>query len=864
MKKRIFNSIGSVFILMCVAVLGTMVTLWNFLHIYASSQPALWAAAVCAFSGAVICVGTKLIGRAGIFVKIVLFCLIAAFSIIKFDIVIGGFGYIFNFFIEAVNDYYNSGIYYISLTDGMLSEGSQSLFIMLACTLTGWWYMSALLNRKGTFFAALAAFLSYLLPASLENTPSVYILFGMLVFVVCVIIHGILPSEKNELRARMSGILAMLWVILPSMLIVFAAVRLVPEKDLKMPEFYDKIAGRIIFSVRDLQDIFELYNGKNSTQTNDGGIGRVDSVEYDDVPIMSVTAPKNGGTIYLKTFQAANYTKRRWRALDESVYKRYSGLFDELESTGNTPLLMEYRAISELTGMGAVGIGSAAFDIDITQYESDGRSYIPVSAILIDGESIDNFSYGDKNIVLDEDTAGNVNVSHSYSLYEWRDMSRLDKLAVDGEVLAYDDGNSYRDFVYDNYMDKDTSCDDRIQKELLGEIMDGDYDTLDAQGRARFIMDTIAFFADEYEYTLSPGVTPAAKDYVEYFLFEQKKGLCTHFASAAVMIFRSVGIPARYVEGFVIPQSLYTGYPVLEKEAVVRQNGGLRKEMWEYYAIELTDRYAHAWAEVYIDGIGWVTVDPTPGYAEAYLKSQEWKDNVSDGTSGADDSLTTTEQTQPEETEPEGEEDSENSNSGEDMTSSDGNGSIEKESSLPAVTEPSAGDGPVGGNDISDTVSGQIDEAKTAVDALVFFMPVLKVLLFILEIIAVPVVIVLFFVKRQKYMEQSRTKLYNSACGLDTDERIRRIMAYFEKLLRQSEINVDSSMDFMQLINGMPVEGIESSSVAGIVEMALFSGNLPGEDDTMLVMAYVMAVRMKIYSKKNIFGKFYFKYILAL
>lgn len=863
MKKRIFNSIGSVFILMCVAVLGTMVTSWNFLHIYASSQPALWAAAVCAFSGAVICVGTKLIGRAGFFVKIVLFCLITAFSIMKFNVVIGGFGYIFNFFIEAVNDYYNSGIYYILLTDGMLLEGSQSLFIMLACTLTGWWYMSALLNRKGTFFVVLFAFLSYLLPASLENAPSVYILLGMLLFIVCVIIHGILPSEKNELRARMSGILAMLWVILPSMLIVFAAVRLVPEKNLKMPEFYNKIAGRIIFSIRDLQDIFELYNGKNSTQTNDGGIGRVDSVEYDDVPIMSVTAPKNGGTIYLKTFQAANYTKRRWRALDESVYKRYSGLFDELESTGNSPLLMEYRAISELTGMGAVGIGSAAFDIDITQYEADGRSYIPVSAILIDGEPIDNFSYGDKNIALDEDTAGNVNVSHSYSLYEWRDMSRLDKLAVDGEVLAYDDDNLYRDFVYNNYMDKDTYCDDRIQKELLGEIMDGDYDTLDAQGRARFIMDTIAFFADEYEYTLSPGVTPVAKDYVEYFLFEQKKGLCTHFASAAVMIFRSVGIPARYVEGFVIPQSLYTGNPVSKKEATVRENGGLKKEMWEYYDIELTDRYAHAWVEVYIDGIGWVTIDPTPGYAEAYLKSQEWKDNVSDDTSGADDSRTNPEETQHEETESESEAGSEGGNAGEDMTSSDENVSIE-ESSSPAVTAPSIGDGSVGGSDISENVSGQIDEAKTSVNAFYFIMPVLKVLLFILEIIAVPVVIVLFFVKRQKYMEQSRTKLYNSACGLDTDERIRRIMAYFEKLLKQSGINVDSSLDFMQLINGMPVEGIESSSVAGIVEMALFSGNLPGEDDTMLVMAYVMAVRMKIYNTKNIFGKFYFKYILAL
>ena len=137
------------------------------------------------------------------------------------------------------------------------------------------------------------------------------------------------------------------------------------------------------------------------------GLYNVIGYDMDDKYIAALKKMSLNGDI-IKTFQAANYTKRRWRALDESVYKRYSGLFDELESTGNTPLLMEYRAISELTGMGAVGIGSAAFDIDITQYESDGRSYIPVSAILIDGESIDNFSYGDKNIVLDEDTAGNV------------------------------------------------------------------------------------------------------------------------------------------------------------------------------------------------------------------------------------------------------------------------------------------------------------------------------------------------------------------------------------------------------------------------------------------------------------------------
>ena len=77
-------------------------------------------------------------------------------------------------------------------------------------------------------------------------------------------------------------------------------------------------------------------------------------------------------------------------------------------------------------------------------------------------------------------------------------------------------------------------------------------------GKAQFILDTIAFFNREYDYTLSPGVTPSTKDYVGYFLFEKKRGLCVHFASAAVMIFRCTGIPARYVEGFVVPESLYT------------------------------------------------------------------------------------------------------------------------------------------------------------------------------------------------------------------------------------------------------------------------------------------------------------------
>ncbi len=846
---------------MCVAVFGTMVTSWSFMQTYATEPLVWWAAVLCSLCGALICVGTRLMGKLGVLAKILIFGGIAAFLVVKFDEVVGGFAYIFNFVIESVNDYYGSGIYYILLTDGMISDANQMVFIMLVCTLSGWLYMSALLNRKSTIFVVLLSIVSYMFPASLDKPPALIFLLGMVAFVVCVIIHGVLPREKDDLRARMSGILAMSWVVLLALMMVFAVTRFVPGKDFAAPEFYDKIAGRFIFSLKDLQDVVSEYNGKEievSPVTGTGIIGRLDSIEYSDVPIMSVRAPKNGGAIYLKTFQAAQYTKRRWKELDESVYSRYSDMFDELQSWGNEPILMEYRAISQLADVGTVGIASAEYDIDLTQYLSYGGSYIPASAVQIDGVSVGKLADADKNITLDTDKAGEYNVTHNYSLYEWRNFSALDQLIAGGEMLAYDADNAYQNFVYENYLDTDDACDDRIKDELFSSIKSGDYSVDTAQGRARFIMDTITFFAREYEYTLSPGVTPVTEDYVEYFLFEQKEGLCTHFASAEVMILRSAGIPARYVEGFVVPESLYIEPSVEERHVSVRKNGELKSERWDYYDIELTDRYAHAWVEVYVDGIGWVTVDPTPGYAQNYSEGQEWYD----GDYTDDEDMET-------ETASEGESTDE-TDTMEDMTVEESTAATNEESSAADETTSSSdalapgGDGASGGGNTTDDGSERMNIKDMAAKVLEAVKPVLKIAFTVFKIIVVPLVIVLFLVMRQKYMEQKRTALYNKDCGFDNGERIERIMSYFESLLKHSGIKVDTSMDFSQLIKNMEVDGMDLSAVSRVVESALFSEKPPKEKDTMLVMAYVEAVRGKIYNSKNIFGKLYFKYILAL
>lgn len=97
-------------------------------------------------------------------------------------------------------------------------------------------------------------------------------------------------------------------------------------------------------------------------------------------------------------------------------------MFDELYAQENTPLLMEYNAVTALVKDKSDKIKGAAFDIAVMQYESRGSSYIPMSAVAVDDTSIDKIAKTDMNITLETDAMGAQNVYHRYSLFEWRNF----------------------------------------------------------------------------------------------------------------------------------------------------------------------------------------------------------------------------------------------------------------------------------------------------------------------------------------------------------------------------------------------------------------------------------------------------------
>ena len=149
--------------------------------------------------------------------------------------------------------------------------------------------------------------------------------------------------------------------------------------------------------------------------------------------------------------------------------------------------------------------------------------------------------------------------------------------------LTFEDYQKYHEDIYKTYL-PETEISDKAEAYIEDHLnkADSDYEKLCA----------IEEMLSAYKYSEKPGRLPlSVRDeagFLDHFLFDMKEGYCSYFASAFVIIARSEGIPARYVQGYRVP---------LGKESVNK----------------VSSNCAHAWPEAYLDGIGWVSFEPTPG-----------------------------------------------------------------------------------------------------------------------------------------------------------------------------------------------------------------------------------------------------------
>ncbi|MBQ4066988.1 MAG: hypothetical protein IJD22_05025, partial [Clostridia bacterium] len=160
---------------------------------------------------------------------------------------------------------------------------------------------------------------------------------------------------------------------------------------------------------------------------------------------------------------------------------------------------------------------------------------------------------------------------------------------------------SYRDFVYETYTQK---AENEAISLIAGEIKDAALSAEAENGGDSVlspheaVLSVIDYFkTNDFTYTETPNGTLAKgnKPVIESFLTDVKQGYCSHFASSAVFLLREMGFAVRYVEGYV----------ATDFETMGLEGSKTRSD------VEGTD--AHAWIEVYVEGMGWMQYEVTPG-----------------------------------------------------------------------------------------------------------------------------------------------------------------------------------------------------------------------------------------------------------
>ena len=322
--------------------------------------------------------------------------------------------------------------------------------------------------------------------------------------------------------------------------------------------------------------VTRLENGGALSKLGDvstlaGGLTASQAPMAAHVPVFEVTGAAQ--TSYLRTTVGDVYELGGWRQLDPVTvtYASHTSLPSRLQAEYQSPsgafssLPSQRRGSAELFGIHKAPADRASNRIRITPAQETGALVFGTMPTSLD------LQLADQNGVFFPFSATFFSAA-AVSGFSWT------------SVISYFSPEQYTTaaVVADpTYVQLPSGLPARIGR-LAGDIT-RPYDSPYAKAKAleRYLKTQYTYaFAD-----MANTGPPHGQDPVDWFLFDSREGTCGQFSSAFVLLARSVGIPARVVSGWAIS-------PTADKQTVYRDQ-------------------AHQWAEVALEGIGWVRFEPT-------------------------------------------------------------------------------------------------------------------------------------------------------------------------------------------------------------------------------------------------------------
>ena len=342
-----------------------------------------------------------------------------------------------------------------------------------------------------------------------------------------------------------------------------------------------------------------------------GDFSALDILEPSDEPMLEITMLEPE-SLYLRGFVGSEYHADGWKQASNHALSDGADLFYWLHQEdffGQTQLADAALLLDEELEESDL--------IEITvRHLGENRKYVFAPYELAYSDLLDPAAIGDVQLKSPSLTgtdgytlvsAPNQVKRYAYLLNPLRQAEGNPPAEVEQYLL---NESHYNSFVYKHFLDLPSETRELLSS-LLGAANFGGEPHLDYGEAKQRILEWLESNIS-YRETTPPRLQ--GSDFLNEFLKINQCGYDVHYASAATAMMRFFGIPARYVEGYLITP-----------EDAENANAGV--------PFTLSGERAHAWCEIYQDGVGWVPFETTPKYLNLMEQSDMLRssDNPQDG-----------------------------------------------------------------------------------------------------------------------------------------------------------------------------------------------------------------------------------------
>lgn len=526
------------------------------------------------------------------------------------DRLLGGFCSVANEVLDHVNRYYGTAIPDLTVRGLPAGNGESHIFFLYLMTLMVWLMAYGLVRRRRAVLPLLppVLYLVLLLAVGKAPVPEALLLFflaaaGTLCFAGGVKAehayeHGH-PASLLRLRHTLLGVCLCGLVVAVMWRTAYPKAQSMVEHRHEIEDFAGDSLDYVMQSLSAMQGGFSWFGWNDQGRITNG------TPRFQETEVLRVTADRlPQDTVYLRGYVGDTYDHGKWSNEGSAAFREETegwdrSLQDAPESQVQSMVYdsqqnllyndrMDYRI--EYTGVSRPYaylpyFTSTAEAIDADTGDAAALEYVGDSIVKRDGQHAILVTGYQKNSVMYTMSGVNSRVEQEfmdrYGSYAQRytavDEDLTDLKAL-GDSLMGVYRSQYAPYVAGSY---------------------GDGYSGGTYGTGEQMRQLICIYLVQQElwkrsYELELDRVPFGEDVVEYFLFQGEKGYCEHFASAGVLLLREMGVPARYVSGYVVWKDDFSA----------GKDG---------YTASVPDSKAHAWAEVYLDGVGWIPVEMTPG-----------------------------------------------------------------------------------------------------------------------------------------------------------------------------------------------------------------------------------------------------------